>query len=908
MVDLQGNRLRRGPSLGLVVLLGLAVLLPLGGFIPFGSAAPGPRSASAQSSPGWISPEQAALFTNDWPALVPSYVPEPFASVAPQVSVSGGEYRLYWGVFGGSPTFLDVRGYLSGYIPAGSAYDLNIELTVNASVRGNEAYHDLTPIYDAVYWREGGISYWANSQGLSSDIVSYANSFTSAAAPMLEPTATVATPATLYSPDTIASGEGATVTASGGGSAATLVADGGIFSDTGTATYPGAGDAAVSWVAPDVSVDTTVTFSLLDANGTVLVSTPTLVTAVDSPAEQPTVPVPTVPAPTATTAAAPTTSATATVPLATIAAPDDEATVLPSATTAAPGVDATVVSSATTGVVVPAATATVSGISSGDGIDPGQGGAPASTARPGDGTDLGGELTESPESTYPAIPTSAPLPNAPPTSVPPAGGATVAPDQTVTPAGAAATVTAVVTGTDPTTRTPPTAASTSAPITFPTRVASTPTTAPPTATPVGTATVPASASSRPTSSPTTAPSLPTATPVPPTATKVAPTATTVDPTAAVVPATATPLIRQPTPTLAPPTETAIPPTATVAVSTATSLPTSTATATATVAPSTPVVKASTPTPSATTAAIVAATQRQPTQPSTATALPPSPTAIPPTATAVPPTATAVAPTATPVPPTPTAILPTTTAAPPTATATRRPPATATATPVRTGQAPRVAGGPSGSPVATITPTTVPSSGPTVPPASPTARGSTPTATEPPTTEVIQEVGPDGGTIRHPAGAELEIGSGVFDASMTVSMIQVPDSQLPVSPDIDLVPSTGFDIEITAANGIAMTTLPAGVILRFTLPDKLRNDAVVYWIDGQNLNQLGVTNQEDTGISAPLAHLSRYVAGVPIDENPELGWLPWAVAVAAAISGLLIISLLAQHARRQRRRSVRGGQG
>ena len=904
MVDFQGKWSGWGSSAGFALLLGLAVLLPLGGYTPLDSAATGPRSASAQSSPGWMSPEQAALFTNDWPALVPSYVPEPFASVAPQVSVSGGEYRLYWGVFGGSPTFLDVRGYLSGYIPAGSAYDLNIELTVNASVRGNEAYHDLTPIYDAVYWREGGISYWANSQGLSSDIVSYANSFTSAAAPMLEPTATVAAPATLYSPDTIASGEGATVTASGGGSAATLVADGGIFSDTGTATYPGAGDAAVSWVAPDVSVDTTVTFSLLDANGTVLVSTPTLVTAVDSPAEQPTVPVPTVPVPTATTAAAPTTSATATVPLATIAAPDDEATVLPSATTAAPGVDATVVTSPTTGVVVPAATATVSSISSGDGIDPGQGGAPASTARPGDGTDLGGGLTESPESTYPAIPTSAPLPNAPPTSVPPAGGATVAPDQTATPAGAAATVTAVVTGTDPTTRTPPTAASTSAPITFPTRVAATPTTAPPTATPVRTATVPAPASARPASSPTTGPSPTTATPVSPTATTVAPTATS-------VPATATPSISLPTPTLAPPTVTAIPPTATVTVSTATSPPTATATATATatVAPATPVVKLPTLTPSATTAATVAALQRQPAPPSTATAPPPTPRAIPPTATAVPPRATPVAPTATPVPPTGTAIPPTATAALPTATATRRPPATVTSTPVRLGQEPRVADGQSGSPVATIAPTTVPTSGSTVPPASPTAQGSTPTPTEPPTMEEIQqEIGPDGGIVRHPAGAELEIGSGVFDSSMTVSMIQVPDSQLPVSPDIDLVPSTGFDIEITAADGIAMTTLPTGVILRITLPDKVRSDAVVYWVDGQNLNQLGVTNQEDTGISAPLAHLSRYVAGVPIDENPELGWLPWAVAVAAAISGLLIISLLAQNARRQRRRSVRGRQG
>lgn len=172
----------------------------------------------------------------------------------------------------------------------------------------------------------------------------------------------------------------------------------------------------------------------------------------------------------------------------------------------------------------------------------------------------------------------------------------------------------------------------------------------------------------------------------------------------------------------------------------------------------------------------------------------------------------------------------------------------------------------------------------------------------------QEIGPEGGTLRHPGGAGLEIGSGVFDSTMTVSMVQVPDGQLPVSPDIDLVPSTGFDIEITSADGTAMTDLPAGVTLRLSLPNTVRDDAVVYWIEGQDLRRLGVTNQEDGGISAPLAHLSRYVAGVPVEENPALGWLPWLVAIAAAISGLLIAGLLAQHALRQRRRPIRGSRG
>ena len=140
--------------------------------------------------------------------------------------------------------------------------------------------------------------------------------------------------------------------------------------------------------------------------------------------------------------------------------------------------------------------------------------------------------------------------------------------------------------------------------------------------------------------------------------------------------------------------------------------------------------------------------------------------------------------------------------------------------------------------------------------------------------------------------------------MTVSIAQLPDSALPVSSDVDLIPATGYDVGITAADGSAMTALPAGVVLSLNVPEGQRDDAVVYWIDGDRLAQLGVTNRETSGISAPLAHLSRYVAGVPIEENPELGWLPWAVAVAAALSGLIVVALLAGQTRRQRRATSR----
>ena len=187
----------------LLLLLGtMAPAVQPAGPLPF----PGVAPAAAQSAPDWMTPDQAALFTNDWPALVPSWVPEPFASVAPSIRVDGGSYSIYWYVPADVPTFLQVTGNVSGYIPAGSAYDLNVELVVNASVRGYEAYHDLTPIYDTVYWRENGIAYSVSSRNLPGDVVPYANGVTVVAAPAPEPTATdppTVPAATLYSPDTV---------------------------------------------------------------------------------------------------------------------------------------------------------------------------------------------------------------------------------------------------------------------------------------------------------------------------------------------------------------------------------------------------------------------------------------------------------------------------------------------------------------------------------------------------------------------------------------------------------------------------------------------------------------------------------------------------------------------------------
>lgn len=132
----------------------------------------------------WMSPETAVSLDIGIDVMVPSWVPEPFSGVAPSVTASEGYYQIYWMVPGGSPTFLYIQGTSGGSLPAGSPADLNSQLSVNASVQGWNAIHDIgipaggsTPIYDQVWWIANGVLYTVSSNNMTgSDSLSLANS------------------------------------------------------------------------------------------------------------------------------------------------------------------------------------------------------------------------------------------------------------------------------------------------------------------------------------------------------------------------------------------------------------------------------------------------------------------------------------------------------------------------------------------------------------------------------------------------------------------------------------------------------------------------------------------------------------------------------------------------------------
>ncbi len=179
-------------------------------------------------------------------------------------------------------------------------------MEINAAVQGYPAYHDLTPIYDKVYWQVGNIVYTVDSHNLSStDSLSLANSlYPLGGTPPPADTGSdtgentggdgsgdtggdgsgdqsgeddQGSNATLGAPESVQSGEVISVNV-GGVTDATLSADGGIFSSSGDATLGGVADGAYEWTAPETESEQTVTFTLADGgSGETLATAQTVV-------------------------------------------------------------------------------------------------------------------------------------------------------------------------------------------------------------------------------------------------------------------------------------------------------------------------------------------------------------------------------------------------------------------------------------------------------------------------------------------------------------------------------------------------------------------------------------------------------------------------------------------------------
>lgn len=277
---------RWGFLLGLSLLLAITLGVPSAAAIQTGSTA---RYASQNVD--WLSAEQASLLALDFPVLVPGFIPGPFTGT-PSISASGGYYSLYWMVSSGTPTFLQITGEVGGGLPAGSPADLNVELSVNANVQGSQAIHDVTSIYDTVWWISGGVLYTVSSRNMTgSDSLSLANSLYALQAPAApepepEPAVDVDQPVpevatnqpvdedvspsgALEVPTSVDAGE--TVSIGIDASApSTLQASDGSFPATGSTAIGNLSRGTANWEAPNSSVATNVSLDLVDeATGTI---------------------------------------------------------------------------------------------------------------------------------------------------------------------------------------------------------------------------------------------------------------------------------------------------------------------------------------------------------------------------------------------------------------------------------------------------------------------------------------------------------------------------------------------------------------------------------------------------------------------------------------------------------------
>ena len=874
-----------------VVVVGL--LSPVSGGRGATAAPAGRVTAKAFLQPAWMDAAAASRLDLGFDVLVPGFVPAPFDGVPPQVSAGGGRYSLYWVVFGGPPTYLEITGTLGGAIPAYSQYDRNNQLVQNATVQGYPAYHDLTPIYDEVWWQAGGVVYQVSSKGMGVGSLALANALQVLTPPVSAPAASLGVP------ETVESGEVVSV-AVDGASGATLTADAGTFEDTGTAVYPGAGGFAVGWRAPEVEDDLVVGFALTDPDSGETLATiqTTVLGAVGGPGVQIALSCP------------PSATSGATVGVTLYGAGD--------------------VSVQTTAGIFPAnATNTAfdsnAGGSSLSGTVPGEGAASLTLLAPVVDVvstvfvDAAGpsamnaaeceieiEPATSAESTAP--PSEEPTVVAEPT-------ADTVPTEDVVP-----TATAVRPGGGPVNGGPELTVAATVPLD---EVPSAPVTV---------------AASRPAPAPTRNPN---ATPPRRTATQTAST----QPPAPVAGSPSNAGSDDSRVSTATTSETGTVPAATGTAAAATGTVVSAGTAGAT-RPSNPgtgedplaglgagggSVPAQYPGSDGTDgpadpgytgdlgrgtlpggdgaagggldaarnagpdAAVVPVAPVAP-----AVVLPELP-AAPPTVVSGRPgqgatgdTGAAQATGTAPATPTPTgtarsATRAATVAVEPKARATRR---TATRSPdARGGDAGQTAGtAPAGSPTATASPTATRGPRPT-----PTAAADR-SASEP----VVALVGPAGGQVVHRAGAILTVPAGVLRRESTVTVRPVADSALPASAGTDLIPGTAFDVTVVGADGQMVERLDRAVTLRLALSAAgWRDGTVLIWVDGSALRPMDGSALDDGGVSAPLRHFSQFAAGVPDENDGPWGLLAWLVIAAVALVGLAVVGAIASLARRNR---------
>jgi hypothetical protein len=173
--------------------------------------------------------------------------------------------------------------------------------------------------------------------------------------------------------------------------------------------------------------------------------------------------------------------------------------------------------------------------------------------------------------------------------------------------------------------------------------------------------------------------------------------------------------------------------------------------------------------------------------------------------------------------------------------------------------------------------------------------------------VAKLIGPEGGLLVCPSGAQVEIPAGALRESSTVTIDPVPDSKISARGGVEIIPNSGFDVTIAGPDGRAIDyELGERATLTITLPEEAAVSGMrLYRFEGSALVALPNTRIEGNVLSATVSEFSRFVVGVPAPAatGTNANLKKFVLAAFVLLLGMIAVVILGGMFRPRRQRVI-----
>ena len=155
------------------------------------------------------------------------------------------------------------------------------------------------------------------------------------------------------------------------------------------------------------------------------------------------------------------------------------------------------------------------------------------------------------------------------------------------------------------------------------------------------------------------------------------------------------------------------------------------------------------------------------------------------------------------------------------------------------------------------------------------------------------IGPEGGVLPCPAGAEIEVPPGALKEPSTVTIVPISNSKLPVQNAVELIPDTGFDVTFAGPDGRAIDyALLEKAEFHIKLDEEaIRTGTKLYLVDGAALVPLSGTRIDGETLSVSIDGYARLVAGIPAPVNAGTTRNVGRYVAAAAVGVIAMIVMV-----------------